>query len=133
VRTVVVTGGRDYDDRKRVFEELDAISFAVLVHGACDVPSEAGRPHRLRGADRWADEWATLNEHPCLRHPARWSSGGRAAGPQRNLDMLRMATVLAGDAKYVLLLAFPGGRGTRNCIEHAEELGIKVRKVEDAR
>lgn len=48
---------------------------------------------------------------------ADWDQRGRAAGPIRNGEMLRGAD---------LLIAYPGGRGTQNCVGQAEKLGITV-------
>lgn len=118
-KPVIVTGGRDYQDRGRVFAALDALHkrqpITLLVHGAC---ADRGRPDRLRGADRWAEEWARVNHVPSEPHPADWRMLGNAAGPRRNEAMAS-----AGAHGCV---AFPGGSGTADMARQAEDHGIQV-------
>lgn len=108
MRRIAVTGGRDFDDVDMVRKALWAVSFSsgdVLVHGAC------------RGADTLAADVASrigLTEP----HPADWKAHGRAAGPIRNREML--------SSGIDMLIAFPGGVGTRDCVKTAEALGIPV-------
>jgi hypothetical protein len=63
---LVVTGGRDFADAVKEWEQLDRIDreheIVLVVHGQCMESTENGRPPKLRGADRWADEWATSRE-----------------------------------------------------------------------
>lgn len=117
---VIVTGGRDYEDRTRVFAALDLAHahkpITLLVHGAC-LDRKTGE---LQGADRWADEWAKERGVPLDRHPADWATWGNAAGPMRNKQMAEMGAHGC--------IAFPGGRGTANMVRNAELRGIKVWK-----
>lgn len=119
---VLVCGGRDYNNRQRVFAAMDAIhvqrGITMVIHGAC---CESNAPTLLRGADRWADEWASENEIPCLRVPAKWRLDGKRAGPVRNGEMLR--------CKPALVVAFPGGRGTADMVGRAKAAGIAVFEV----
>jgi hypothetical protein len=111
---VLVCGGRDYMDRDRVFSVLDRILRdkvnVTVLHGAC-----------YSGADRFADEWATEREIPCIRVPARWSVLGKVAGPERNG---RMLCYLPNG-----VVAFPGGSGTQNMVDQAKAAGVKVWEV----
>lgn len=115
---IIVTGGRDYADRDRVFAALDLAHartpITLLVHGAC-VDRHTGE---LQGADRWADEWARARGVPVEPHPADWLTWGKAAGPMRNKQM--------AEAGAHGCIAFPGGRGTTNMVRNAERCGIKV-------
>lgn len=126
---IVVTGGRDYRDRHLVFEFLDELHasskgpISQVIHGACGWDGDRGWscvPWRLKGADRWADEWATERNVYLKRLPARWDSGPMG-GPIRNGMLL--------DLKPDLVVAFPGGRGTANCVRQAEDRKILVHKV----
>ena len=63
--------------------------------------------------------WAERRDIPCLRVPAEWSKLGRKAGPIRNALMLRLG-------QPNLVLAFPGGMGTRNMTDQAIAAGIAV-------
>ncbi len=115
---VIVTGGRDYQDRARVFAALDMAHahrpITLLVHGAC-MNSKTGE---LQGADRWADEWAREHGVPVEPHPADWLTWGKAAGPMRNKQMMEQG----GHG----LIAFPGGAGTANAMRHARQFAIPV-------
>jgi len=117
---VIVCGGRDYNNQKRVFDVLDAlrkqyICRIILVHGAA------------KGADFLAGSWARLariraegvEEEP---HPADWNKHGKAAGMIRNREML--------EAGAELVIAFPGGRGTANMVSIAEKAGVPVRRID---
>jgi hypothetical protein len=115
---IIVTGGRDYQDRDRVFAALDKAHthkpITLLVHGAC-VDQKSGE---LRGADRWADEWARDRGVPVEPHPADWTTWRKAAGPMRNKQM--------AEAGAHGCIAFPGGAGTANMVRQAERCGIPV-------
>lgn len=89
---IVVGGGRDYTDRDHVFRVLDAIhlerGIRRLGHGACGWDANDSATHyrsKLRGADRFADEWAHERKVIFARYPAAWSFkrggfGGSAGG-----------------------------------------------------
>lgn len=117
---VVVTGGRDYADRARVFAELDALFPDIVAHGGCGKRTVSD-PGALRGADRWAQEWAEANAAECWVYYADFRMG-KAQGPIRNRRMLT-------DFKPDVVLAFPGGKGTADCIKAARERGIRVIEV----
>lgn len=111
---VLVTGGRGYLDGARVASELAALhrlhgAELVVVHGDCPT-----------GADAIADEWCKRNGVACEPFPADWNAG-RGGGPRRNQAMV--------DAGADLCLAFPGGRGTADCIRRARAAGIPVWNV----
>ena len=110
---VIVCGGRNYSDRKRVFTTLDALHaetpITVLMHGDA------------RGADALADDWAAGKVKTATFTPA-WEQHGRAAGPLRNQEML--------DAGPDLVVAFPGGHGTADMIQRAVKVGVPVKIVE---
>lgn len=128
---IAVTGGRDHRLTEGESEELyriilgclghPKVSGVVLLHGDC------------RGVDRdcarYADKWG-VQEVP-YEAPWDWVKqltrsnvipGGtkKPAGPLRNWIMVKAAD---------LLVAFPGGRGTANCIKQARELGVEVVEV----
>lgn len=107
-RVVIVTGGRDYPHREHVWRVLDWINPECVVQGGCN------------GADEHARSWVENRKGKSLAtFHAMWSRDGNAAGPIRNRQMCEFI-------KADLLLAFPGGRGTANCVRIARELGIPV-------
>lgn len=110
-----VTGGRTYAERAVLFEVLDVTHelwpIDALAHGACPT-----------GADALADAWCIARCVECVRFPANWRryGGRRAAGPIRNRHML-------GTFKPDVVIAFPGGTGTADCVSLARHaFGIAV-------
>jgi hypothetical protein len=107
---LLVTGGRDYDDRAAAFRRLDEIHatspITVLVHGDA------------RGLDRTARDWARSRGVAVDENPADWTASPRGAGAIRNRDMI------AKGADMVLV--FPGGPGTKDCARAAEKAGLRV-------
>lgn len=109
---VVVTGGRTYNDMMTVYRELQKVKPTRVATGAC---------HR-GGADRLAEQWAFMKGIPYKGYPANWRTLGWAAGPIRNGEMLKAE-------KPDMVLAFPGGSGTADCVKQAKKLGIPVIEV----
>lgn len=114
---LLVTGGRDYRDRKAAWEVLDKLlrerGIEVLIHGAC--------PLGTGGADRLAHDWAFARGVPVLPFPPREELDGKwpGAGPHRNERMLRAGRPTAG-------LAFPGGLGTDDMVARLKRARIPV-------
>lgn len=113
---ILVCGGRDYSDKARLFAVLDHYhaesgGFAVVIEG------------EARGADTLAREWAESRNIPVLKFPADWDRDGYAAGPIRNAQMI-------AEGKPTVVIAFAGGRGTRNMITQARENWIPVLVIE---
>ncbi len=108
---IIVTGGRDFTPCHPVDRALWHLHWhrciTTLVHGGCPT-----------GVDHFADAWARSWQIPVEVFPAQWDALGRAAGPVRNGEM-----VAAGADGVV---AFPGGRGTADCVRQAEAAGIRV-------
>jgi hypothetical protein len=111
---IVVTGGRDYRDEKKVFETLNKLhatkTVTLVVEGGAS------------GADDLARAWALANGISVKTYPAQWNEYGKLAGPIRNGQML-------DEERPDLVVAFPGGRGTANCTKQARERGLKVMHV----
>lgn len=114
---LLVTGGRAYPDRARVFAELDQHAPDLVLHGG------AG------GADRWAGEWADERGKPCLSMAAPWKGLKRAAGPTRNGWLLAVAMRLAKDRARLVVLTFPGGDGTADMVKRARAEGVDVEVI----
>lgn len=110
---VLVTGGRDFKDSPTVFAALDAIHartpVRVVIHGGA------------AGADASAQAWAEDLGIAVYALPADWARFGRSAGPIRNGKLL--------DLRPSLVVAFPGGRGTADCVRQARARKIPVHEV----
>lgn len=100
MKKVIITGGRDFNNASLVFDVLERIDADVIIHGDCS------------GADTLAAKYGKFKGLTVLNYPAKWSVHGKAAGPIRNREMIE----LHPDA---ILIAFPGGRGTEDCIKQA--------------
>jgi glutamine amidotransferase PdxT len=108
---LLVTGGRAYWDKEELYRVLDKIaedySVSVVIHGAAT------------GADTLAGYWAEDRGIEVIPVPAEWNLYGRQAGHIRNRLMLEQY-------KPDLVVAFPGGRGTRNMVTISKKAGIEV-------
>lgn len=107
---VLVCGSRifrDYHKMKRVLDMLPKAPTEIL-HGDA------------KGADEQAATYAKLNDIPAREFKSDWHRYGRAAGPMRNLRMLK--------ERPDLVVAFPIGdsRGTQSTIKYAKARNIPV-------
>ena len=109
---VLVCGGRKFEDGELLTMTLDLYkpSMALLIQGGAS------------GADNLANRWALDNGIVSVTFHAPWPGLGKAAGPIRNQTMLDVA-------KPDLVLAFPGGTGTRDLCKRAKGMGIDTREV----
>jgi predicted Rossmann-fold nucleotide-binding protein len=120
---VLVCGGRTYYDRVKVFSVLNDL---LKQHGSLTV-IEGG----TNGADALAREWCMRARRSkelrgyleLIEVPADWKAHGKAAGPMRNEAMIE-------HHKPDLVVAFPGGKGTADCVARARKAGIEVMEVE---
>lgn len=114
-KRILVCGGRDYSDADkmcRILDDMHAVTpFSVLIYGMA------------RGADDLAKMWAVSRGVPRLGFPANWETHGRAAGPIRNQQMLNKG-------RPDLVIAFPGGRGTRDMIKRATAANVPVAVID---
>lgn len=109
---VLVCGGRDFNDRDFIWNELCRLDaergpFKVVIHGAAS------------GADSEAMIWAQGCGRKHAPFAADWRAHGKAAGPMRNQRMIEVG-------RPELVVAFPGGRGTADMVSRAERAGIEV-------
>lgn len=114
--TVLVCGGRDYDDSKMVGHVLDSLNtnttpITRLVHGDA------------RGADTLCALWAASRRVSMKGYPAQWNVYGKRAGMIRNGEMLENETI-------DLVVAFPGGRGTADMVRRAKRAGLRVLEIQ---
>lgn len=110
---LLVCGGRSYSDREKLFWVLDALHAAtpvtLVIHGGAN------------GADALAGAWAKERGVTVQVFEADWSNG-KSGGPIRNTAMLR-------EGKPGLVVAFPGGAGTRNMISQARSVSVRIVEV----
>lgn len=108
---VIISGGRDYQDESFVWRVLDYVhkerGITLLIEGGA------------RGADRHGRNWAIDRGVSYHTEPAEWDKYDKAAGAIRNRAMLKIEGV-AG------VIAFPGGRGTRDMVKAARQAKVPV-------
>lgn len=113
--TIILAGGRDYDDAARLTAALDSLlgwhGPIRLVEGGCPTGADAGA--------RW---WRVMRGVDGKTYPADWDRHGRSAGPIRNSTMLR-------EEEPDLVVICPGGRGTADMHDKARRAGVKIAEV----
>ena len=112
---VLICGGRSYNDWERFISAMDEVyrtnTIDLVIHGAAT------------GTDSMADRWAGYARINQMAFPADWKKFSRSAGPKRNQQML-------DEGKPDLVVKFPGGKGTEDCVRRAKLAGIAVKVVE---
>lgn len=111
-KKVIVTGGRDYNDFAMISDTLDLINPDIVVQGGA------------KGADLQARYWASLAKKEVITYEADWSQG-KKAGPLRNKKMVEEHC----DAD--VLVAFPGGAGTKNCVKNGVANNLLILMVHE--
>ena len=111
---IIVTGGRDYSGETNKFY----LFFVLAKIRLLDEIIQGG----ATGADELAREFAKQNNIKCTTYHADWGNHGRAAGPIRNEQMLK-------ENPDAVILAFPGGRGTADCVKKAKALKMRVIEI----
>lgn len=115
---VLVCGGRDYTLTDQLEYELNNVTNPV--HGG--KWSFTLITGMAQGADTLAYQWAQKHGVPTMCFPADWDRYGRRAGYIRNKQML-------DEGKPDLVIAFPGGKGTKMMIELARKANVEVLEV----
>ena len=110
MKTIIVTGGREYADKTKLKEVLDLIQPDLVVQGGAT------------GADQLAKDWAYTKGISCITVDADWTKYGRPAGNIRNGEMLDQFPT-------AIVVAFPGNKGTADCIKKAKQRLMTVLKV----
>lgn len=118
MKTIIITGSRDYKDWKLVFAALEeeyklALGIDNLLVKFGDCPT---------GADLFAWQWCVAKGAVMFqRFEADWPKYGKAAGPIRNHRMV------SGGADLVLAFPLESSKGTVDCAVFAFSEGVKVR------
>lgn len=111
-RVVIVTGGRDYQDERKVRHILDLAAKKYGIPGIV----QGG----ATGADAFAKKWCEDRGVPCFTAHAWWNYHGKSAGHRRNETMPMFFHV-----RYCI--AFPGGAGTEGMVKICRRLDIDVK------
>lgn len=115
---VLVCGGRTFNDFEAVSATLNEIH--------ANTPVTAIISGVATGADSLGERWANERGIPVVPFPADWKNQGHAAGPIRNRKMLK-------EGCPDIVIAFPGGRGTKHMVDIARDARIPVLEVSGER
>lgn len=110
---IIVTGGRDYKDEMKVRRVLLSLRPTYIHVGDCPT-----------GVDLFVRNWCAYHHIQHQVWQAPWLKMGTKAGPWRNREMVKGPWV-----DPPLLVAFPGNKGTRDCIKHGINFNLTVLKV----
>jgi hypothetical protein len=136
VKVAIVTGSRDWENRTAIWSALDQEHPDIVVHGSCEFVDKKTQSRTLRGADRFADEWARKHGVMLATMPALFGSPLKErAGPIRNSFMVRLVhAVLCGwpnQPHQVVVIAAPSpdGSGTQDLVAKAQKHLWRIREV----
>lgn len=120
---LLITGGRTFceaapgRERDEYMAERVALGFALdMIGPSAVIVGDAD------GADRWAKIWCDRRGVPYTEFKADWTKHQKRAGPIRNQTMV--------DRQPDAGCAFPGGRGTADCVARMETAMVPVYRVE---
>lgn len=122
-RVILITGDRNWEDYDLIYDVLkdystDNSESVLLIHGEC------------KGADNISGDIAKKLKFTVNSKPANWKEHGRAAGPIRNLEMIKLAKEYQDKNIPVIVLAFHDdlskSKGTKHCVESCIKKGLKV-------
>ena len=113
---VILSGGREFSNWGLFKMKVSAY---ILLLDPDDTEIVSGD---AKGADALAENYAAEYHYPYKQFRADWERWGKPAGPIRNREMAAYGTHL---------IAFWDGQspGTKNMIEEATSVGLKIRVV----
>lgn len=111
---VIIAGDRNFKN----YEYLAAVCDHYLHnrHGNITIISGC-----QTGADTLGIAFASQRQYTCLKIPAEWKTGGKAAGPTRNKKMAKIADHC--------IIFDGGGPGSKSMYNIAEDHGLHITKV----
>ena len=124
-KIIVACGGRDLiisdqDCARSMLAVVPGCNVHLLIHG------------NAKGADAAIAGAAYQLGWPCIGISADWLKHGKAAGPIRNQQLLQLAIEKAialqsptQEQISILVIAFPGGKGTADLIQQARKLSAR--------
>lgn len=125
---VIVCGSRSYTNRSYVCGWLERLFCPIYME---DTEGKMGtwlpRPDLrmilggAKGVDSFALDWCLANWVQYKIEEADWTQYGDAAGPIRNRKMIEM--------KPHLVVAFSGGKGTRNMCQLAKDYDVALLRI----
>ena len=122
MKAIIVTGSREWSDSEVVRDVLrdcgqdELCTEMLLIHGGA------------LGVDHIAHKYARDSGWDVLELIAQWRIHGKAAGPIRNAQMVRIGCALRVCGWDVEVHAFPGpqSRGTWDMVRQCREVALEV-------
>lgn len=127
----LIFGGRDYANRARLYQILDAavdrLGMDLVIHGAAT------------GADTLADEWAKSRGVDFLTFPAAWDDIDRPGAVIRYTKAGKPYDAAAGGIRNQTMIdagrpdiaiGFPGGTGTRDMAARVRSARIPLYEIQ---
>lgn len=115
---VAFTGGRDYSNDALAKAIIDIVRHLRVYARVGDCTTGADLMVRRHMRDTYGIFNADRGRY------------GKRAGPRRNADMLRGRKAYGAVGPLAdLLIAFPGGKDTADCVRQARKLGIPVVEI----
>lgn len=114
---VLICGGRDFNDY-RFFDEWMTWWYSTR----CENTALTIISGKASGADSLALGWAKYINALVEEYPANWGKYNKQAGPIRNVYMLT-------EGKPDIVIAFPGGKGTKHMVDISKKAGVLVEEV----
>lgn len=122
---VVVTGGRNYNDRDAIYAALDALHERYTITtlregGAAGVDTICGEWADLRGVQRqrMPADWSNITVSGAVVRQGKYGAYNARAGHDRNQSMLDT------EPKPQYGVAFPGGTGTADMTKRMRDAGL---------
>lgn len=109
---MMVSGYRYFHDYDFFSAKMDEI---LKIEG---IPSKVVQGKCETGVDQLCIRWCKERDIKCDDHPAHWSIG-KYAGPKRNLEMIKIASV-------VVAFLHKDSKGTKNTVETARKRKKKL-------
>ena len=116
---VIIAGPRDISDYSLVVKLMNE----AAVQGIFPTEVISGK---AKGVDTLGEKWAYLMDIPVKEFPADWTKYRKAAGHIRNAQMGDYAKQYDG---ALCALYHDESRGSKNMIEYAEKIGLRVVKM----
>lgn len=118
IMKVLVCGGRDYND----YDVLKCVMEKVMDCYSAEVKVVISG--LAKGGDKLGEKWAEENNIEVEGYRAEWNKYGKRAGWLRNVRM-------ADEGRPNVIVALPGGRGTKMMIDIGVDRKIDTIVVDD--